>query len=208
MLTALVLASLLVSGDPDGVVATAPKGTGAVVVGAVAPTAEAQPDAALAGQVTARQLSTAEQIDRWISAPGRDLAPFADSMGPGDDRRMHGFVSGSIGTDDYSSVSVGVSLPVGENGRLDLSYSQTKNGYGYGYDGYGYGDRFGDLGGPVYDYPGYAYGVSPFGRRSGWIEPVHGAAPGRSISLGYRSHEDRERDRERTRRDGTAPRRD
>lgn len=184
MLTALVLASLITTGDPDGVVTTAPNGTGAVVVGAVAPTPEARPDAALAGQVTAQQLTTAEQIDRWISAPGRDVAPFADSMGPGDDRKMHGFVSGAIGTDDYSSVSVGVSLPVGENGRLDLSYSQTKNGWGY--PGYGYGD------------PGYGYGYGgPFGVR----EPFYGAGygygagfrSGRSMSLGFRWDEDKDR---------------
>ncbi|MBX9614094.1 MAG: hypothetical protein K2X25_00735 [Caulobacteraceae bacterium] len=188
MLTAVVLASLIASGDPDGVVSTAPKGTGAVAVGAVAPTAEARPDASQAGRVTTQDLTTAEQIDRWISAPGRDVAPFADSMGPGDDRRMHGFVSGSIGTDDYSSVSVGVSLPIGENGRLDLSYSQTKNGWGY--PGYGYGE------------PGYGYGYGgPFGVR----DPFYGAGygygvrsgvgyrSGRSMSLGFRWDEDKDR---------------
>lgn len=199
MLIALALMSLITAGDPDGVVTTAPKGPGAVIVGAVAPTADARPDAAGAGLVTAQDLTTEEQIDRWLSARTPEAEPFAADIGPGDDRRMHGFVSGSIGTNDYSSTAVGVSLPIGERGRLDLSYSQTRNGYGYGY---GY-DGFPAYGYPAYGYPGYAYGVSPFGR-SGWSDPAYGAASGRSISLGYRSREDRERDRP----DRTPPLRD
>ncbi len=149
MLIVLALAAAVVSEDPDGVVTTAPRGAGAVLVGAEAPTTEARPEAAQTTAVTPHNLTTQEQIDRWISARTPESAPFAEETGLEDDRRMHGFVSGSIGTNDYSSVSVGVSLPIGETGRLDMTYSQTKNGYGY--QGYGYGD---------YIYPG-DYGHSP-----------------------------------------------
>jgi len=138
MLTALALAAALTAGDPDGVVATAPVGVGAVPVGAEAPVS----DARFAGQstgVTPHNLTTQQQIDRWLAARETDGEPFADADGLGDDRRMHGFVSGSIGTNDFSQVAVGVSLPIGETGRLDLAYTQTRNGwFGYGpHDGIG-----------------------------------------------------------------------
>ncbi|MFC5344650.1 hypothetical protein ACETK8_08370 [Brevundimonas staleyi] len=151
MLIALALASVLVSDDPDGVVTTAPRGAGAVIVGAEAPTTEARPDASQVVTTTPHNLTTREQIDRWVSARTADSVPFAEDRGPQDDRQMHGFVSGSIGTNDYSQVAVGVSLPIGETGRLDMTYSQTKNGWlGYGYpgdyryglDGYGYGHGY------------------------------------------------------------------
>ena len=189
MLIALALAALLGSEDPDGVVTTARHGAGAVMLGAEAPTTEARPDAAQVVAVTPHNLTTAEQIDRWVAARAPESEPFADAAGPRDDSKMHGFVSGSIGTNDYSSVSVGVSLPIGENGRLDLAYSQTKNGYGYGYPGYGYG---------AYDYPGeYGYGGPGYGAR---LRP-HGAydsfygAPGRSrsMALGFSWNEDNDR---------------
>lgn len=192
MLIAIALAIMMTPADPDGVVTTAPRGAGAVMVGAVAPTSHARPDAALAGQVTPQDLTTDQQIDRWLSARSRDVEPFAEDIGPGDDRQMQGFVSVSIGTNDYSSVAVGVSLPIGESGRLDLSYSQTKNGFGYGY-GYGYpGDDYG------YGYPGgYGYGpgyhARPFG---GFRPPYEASQSGRSFSLGYRRDEDKDgRDR-------------
>ncbi|WP_269513883.1 hypothetical protein [Brevundimonas subvibrioides] len=149
MLILLVLTSLAIASDPDGVVSTAPQGADSVVVGAVAPTTDARPDASLIAP-TIQSLTTAEQIDRWIAARPAPDAPFASDREPADDRKMHGFVSGAVGTGDFSAVSVGVSLPIGEKGRLDLSFSQTRNGYGgygygYGYPGYGYG------------YPGFAY---------------------------------------------------
>jgi len=139
MLIALGLAAALTAGDPDGVVATAPVGVGAVPVGAEAPVSDAR-FAGQAAEVTPHTLTTQQQIDRWLAARATDVEPFAEVDGPGDDRRMHGFVSGSIGTNDFSQVAVGVSLPIGETGRLDLAYSQTRNGgYGYGpYDGYGH----------------------------------------------------------------------
>lgn len=204
MLIAIAAAALIASGaeepnDPDGVVTTAPAGAGSVLVGAVAPTSDARPDVAIASRVTTQDLTTQEQIDRWISARS-DVEPFADE--PEDDRRMHGFASVGIGTNDYSSVAVGVSLPIGENGRVDLSYSQTKNdyGYGYGYPGYGYG------------YPGYGYGPAGYGvgpgdygyglgyhaRPFGAGSALRGSA-GRSFGLGFHWEEDKGRDDRRIR---------
>ncbi len=203
MLIALALAALITPVDPDGVVTTAPRGMGAVMVGAVAPTSDARPDAALASQVTSQDLTTDQQIERWLSARARDVEPFADDIGPGDDRQMHGFVSGSIGTNDYSSVAVGVSLPIGESGRLDLSYSQTKNGFGYGYGYPGFGDGYPGYGyghaGSGIVYPGYGAQPRPFGA----YDPVYGgrARSGRSIALGFNWDEDKDR------RDRGAPRR-
>lgn len=200
MLTAIAAAALIASGaaepsDPDGVVATAPAGTGAVLVGAVAPTPDAQPDAATAARVTPQTLTTQEQIDRWISARS-DAEPFADESV--DDRQVHGFASVGIGTNDYSSFAVGVSVPVGENGRVDLSYSETKNdygypGYGYGYPGYGYGPAgYGAYPGD-YGY-GLAYHARPFGAGA-----FNGQGRSRSMSLGFRWDEDKDRDDRRIR---------
>lgn len=137
MLALLIVASLLTDHDPDGVVATAPKGADSVVVGAVAPTTDARPDASMIDPMP-QALSTAEQIDRWIGARTVGSTPFQE-RGPIDDRKMHGFASGAVGTGDFSAVTVGVSLPIGETGRIAFSFSQSRNGYGpYGYDGYGY----------------------------------------------------------------------
>lgn len=137
MLTLVLLTSLLTVSDPDGVVSTAPRGADSVVVGAVAPTTDARPDASMITPMP-QSLTTAEQIDRWVGARTAANAPFASDRGPVDDRKMHGFASGAVGTGDFSAVAVGVSLPIGDNGRLDLSFSQSRNGYG-GYGGYGYG---------------------------------------------------------------------
>jgi hypothetical protein len=86
-------------------------------------------------------------------------------------------------------VSVGVSLPIGENGRLDLAYSQTKNGYGY--PGYGYG---------AYGYPGeYSYGDVGYGYGSrsqpyGVYDSLYGAqGRSRSMSIGFSWDEDKGR---------------
>ena len=187
MLIALALAAVLSPVDPDGVVTTAPRGTGAVVVGAEAPTTDARPDASQVVTATPHNLTTQEQIDRWVSARATDTTPFAAERGPQDDREMHGFVSGSIGTNDYSSVSVGVSMPVGENGRLDLAYTQTKNGYGY--PGYGYG-AYGDPGGYGYGSSAYGARVRPFG---GYDASYGGQGRSRSLSLGFSWDEDKGR---------------
>lgn len=191
MLIALALAAVLSPGDPDGVVTTAPRGAGAVIVGAEAPTTDARPDAAQVVTATPHNLTTREQIDRWVSARDAESAPFAEDRGPRDDREMHGFVSGSIGTNDYSAVSVGVSLPVGENGRLDLAYSETKNGYGY--PGYGYG-AYGYPGDHGYGGIGYPTRVRPY---AGYDSLYGGQGRSRSLSVGFSWDEDNGR-RERT----------
>lgn len=190
MLIALALAALIVPDDPDAVVTTAPRGTGAVIVGAEAPTTDAEPSAAQVVTVTPHNLTTQEQIDRWISARATDSEPFAANRGPlADDRQMHGYVSGAIGTDNYNSVAVGVSLPIGETGRVDLQYSQTKNGWPV--DAYG---RIGDYG---YGYGGYGYGYGYGARPIGGFDPVYGvrSRSNRSVSLGFSLEDDARRER-------------
>lgn len=167
----VALAALAVS-DPDGVVTTAPDGsTGAVLVGAEAPVAPEVP--AVGSQaMTPHGLSTDEQIDRWIAQRAETGAAQdggSSSWLERDDREIHGEVSAAIGTGDFSAYSASVSLPLGENGRLNLSYSQSKNDYGYGYGGsYGYGYGPGGFGpggfgatGRGHGY-GYGYGAPVF----------------------------------------------
>ena len=191
MLIALALAAILAPEDPDGVVTTAPRGAGAVIVGAEAPTTDARPEAAQVVAVAPHNLTTREQIDRWVAARAPESEPFAEASGPQDDRKMHGFVSGSIGTNDYSSVSVGVSVPIGENGRLDLAYSQTKNGYGYpgyGYGAYGYPGEYG------YGDVGYGYGYGSRSRPYGVYDSLYGSqGRSRSMSIGFSWDEDKGR---------------
>lgn len=180
MLSSLVVAAaMIIVGDPDGVVSTAPTGTGSVLVGAVAPTATDVPS--VWGQaITPHGLSTDEQIDRWLSQRTEPDRPFADEGGPWaeDDREMHGEVSAAIGTGDFSAYSAAVSIPIGENGRISLSYSQSKNGYGYGsrygYEPGGFGPGgFGLTGrGHV---PGYGQGLG-----SSSVLDGGGVYPGRS----------------------------
>ncbi len=154
MLTALIaLAVLTGSGDPEAVIATAPTGVQSVAADAVAPVVEA-PSVSLQA-ISPHGLSTAEQIDRWVGERAVSERPFGDSTRDPfafrDDRKVHGEVTAGIGTNDYSSYGARVSIPFGETGRVDLSYSQTKNapwGYGYGYPGaYGYGHRARPFGG-------------------------------------------------------------
>ncbi|MEQ7156249.1 hypothetical protein [Brevundimonas aurifodinae] len=204
MLIALGLAAALTASDPD-LIATAPAGTGSVIVGAEAPVADAVPDPQSTA-ITPHNLTTQQQIDRWLSARTAETEPFADDGSPVDDRRMHGYVSGSIGSNDFSAVEVGVSLPVGENGRIDLTYQQVRNGhglygygYGYGYGGYGYGyggglygDRRGqgydDLDGPPLNAPNSFFGP-------GWSHAGRDRSrePRTSIGLSYQSGSDRKR---------------
>jgi len=157
----LLIVAMLSATDPDGVIATAPQGRQAIVAGAEAPVALASPSvttsAAVQGLVPvdapAHGLSSAQQIDRWIAqgAPASDDAR-SDPWAMPDDRKIHGQVSAAIGTSDYSAWSAAVSIPVGENGRVDLSYSESRNdpyaygAYGYGYGDYGYGAPFGQRG--------------------------------------------------------------
>lgn len=147
---ALILAAALFEPGQDGIVATAPATAVDLSVTArpVAPsTAGAAQDAVPHG------LTTDEQIDRWIAARSTADKPWAEAANaPADDRKMHGEVSVSVGTGGYRDYGVAVSLPLGENGRLDVSYRQVENGFGY--NGYGYG-RGHD---PLYlDDSGYAF---------------------------------------------------
>lgn len=152
LITALLMAGALTAGDPDGVVATAPATT--VDLGATSkPVAPSVEGATQAG--VPHNLTTDEQIDRWIAARTVDDRPFDRARGePLDDGLPHGEVSISVGTDGYRDYGAAVSLPIGENGRLSLSYRQTENGYPYGGYGYGYGPSYG---GAAFDDSGYVF---------------------------------------------------
>jgi hypothetical protein len=152
---ALILTAALLASDPDGVVVTAPATT--VDLSAVAQPVAASTEGATQDAVP-HGLSTDEQIDRWIAARSTADKPWAEAANEtADDRKPHGEVSVSIGTGGYRDYGVAVSLPVGEHGRLDLSYRQVENGYPYAY--YGSGPEH-----PYYDDSGYAFpGYQPEG---------------------------------------------
>ncbi|RZJ74134.1 MAG: hypothetical protein EON88_37900 [Brevundimonas sp.] len=148
----MMLAFAMTLALTDEVVSTAPRDS-AVAEAMVAP-AEAVGATPTASDAQPHNLTTAEQIDRWIAARNSDRPTFIETAErPVDDRKMHGWVEAGIGTGGYRTYGAAVSLPIGENARLGLSYSESKNDYGYGYyDGYGRGG------------PGYGYGyASPFG---------------------------------------------
>lgn len=149
LLMSVVLTSPSTSGDPagpqDGVVATAPA-TPVMLDPAASPTPPASsPQTAVDG------LTTDEQIARWLSARAVEPTPYGGAPLWRDDRKPHGEVSIGVGTGGYRDYGVAMSLPIGESGRLDLSYRQAENGYpyGYGYDGHGYeGYGYDGYGGP------------------------------------------------------------
>lgn len=151
---ALMMAAALVASEPDGIVATAP----ATGVDLEATTLPSAPSTAGATQeAVPHGLSTDQQIERWMAARAPAATPWAERAGgPAPDREMHGEVSFGIGTGGYRDYGAAVSLPLGEHGRLDISYRQVENGYGPGYGGYGYGRHdplyFNDSG---YAFPGY-----------------------------------------------------
>jgi hypothetical protein len=131
--SALMMVALLGAGDPDGIVRTAPNTTVSLDANAVAPVA---PSVAGATQDAAPHgLSTDQQIDRWLESRNPDAVPFAqsdDAMQP--ERRMHSEFTASVGTGGYRDYGAAVSVPIGENGWLGLSYRQTENDYrGWGY---------------------------------------------------------------------------
>lgn len=167
MTTLMMAASLAVSpavGDePDGVISTAPQTTVSLDAAETAPTAPSVQGAAQQAS-EAHGMTTDEQIDRWIAARSPDEKPYAsDTLRLMDDRKMHSEVEVGFGTGGYRSYGAAVSLPIGENGRLNLSYRQVENGYGYGYPygGYGgYGQSYG-LGRNYFDDIAYA----PYGRQ-------------------------------------------
>jgi hypothetical protein len=175
MLTVSLFAavSLIAGGDPDGVVATAPKTT-VELYATERPEAASPAAAALAA--APHGLTTDQQISRWIDDRSPGTLPFAEGAGSGpvDDRQMHSQFSVGVGTGGYRDYGVAVSLPLGETGRLNLSYRQVENGYpvfgygnGYGYPAYGYGY------GHYTDY-GYAPRMAP--RAGGGADEKAGSA--------------------------------
>lgn len=156
MITALALSALLsasagtVANDPDGLVATARRGGPGAPPTVTAPISAESPNAAGLQDLAPHGMSTDEQIAAWIAA--RDpQAPIYREDAPRDDRKMHGEFDVAVGTGGYRRYGAAASLPIGTNGRLDLSYSQTENGYpGYLYDPYYFG------GGAAFD-SGYIY---------------------------------------------------
>jgi hypothetical protein len=176
--SALMMAATLVGGDlhdPDGVVATAPE-TPVALDATYAPTTPTLDGAVQ--QIAPHGLSTDQQIDRWLESRDPDNTPYADTAmaygEPRDDREMHGEFSTTIGTGGYRDYGAAVSLPLGENGRLNLSYRQTENGYpGYGY---GYGSGYG-LGHNYWNDSGYVFpGRSEPG--AAWEYEMRVARPG------------------------------
>lgn len=155
LITALLMAAAM-TGDPDGVVGTAP----ATHVDLGATAQPAAPSVAGATQASVpHNLSTDEQIDRWIATRSIADKPYTgDRAEPLDDGKPHGEVSVSIGTGGYRDYGVAVSGPIGENGRYSLSYRHVENGYPYGAYGYGhgYGGGYG-YGGAAFDDSGYAF---------------------------------------------------
>ena len=147
LLTALAAAPM--PSDPDTVVATAPATT--VVLDATA-----APVAPPVGgpQTAPHGLDTDQQIAQWLAARTPITDRGEESQVWRDDRKPHGEVSVGVGTHGYRDYAAAVSLPLGERGRLDLSFRQTENGYPhrYGY-GAGYDPYFGDSG---YAFPGEA----------------------------------------------------
>lgn len=152
MLSVLLVAAGLISEEP-AVVSTAPRDRADALLLQGEATAPAMDAEAPRATVTLQDLTTAEQIDRWIAARDPSARPFADegAPGPAETRRVHGEVSAAIGTGGYNAVDAAVTIPLGETGFVHLRYGQSRNGYGY----YGHGP---DGWGP--------YGLSPYD--SGW----------------------------------------
>ena len=168
MIELAAAAMLLANMDPEGVVATAPRGDQAVPTATAAMLAASTTDASPSTTVQSAAphgLSTDEQIARWIgerTAETSSRAP-ADPWAESEPRKMHGEFSVGMGTGGYQDYSAAVSLPLGETGTLNLMVSQTKNspwGYGYGY-GSAWGHPYGAYGRP--------FGVvEPFGYEGGY----------------------------------------
>lgn len=126
---ALMMAVALLAGEPDEVVATAP----ATLVDLNATRLPSAPSTVGAAQsAVPHGLSTDQQIDRWVASRSTADKSWSDraSEAP-DDRKMHGQVSVGVGTGGYRDYGAAVSLPLGENGRMDIRFRQVENGYGY-----------------------------------------------------------------------------
>jgi len=147
---ALMMAAALGAAEPDGVVATA-RPTGVDLNVTAQPLAPST--AGATQEAVPHGLSTDQQIDRWVAARSVSDSPWAETAGgPADDRKMHGEVSFGIGTGGYRDHGAAVSLPLGESGRLDISYRQVQNGYSFGYGDHG--RRYDPL---YFDDSGYAF---------------------------------------------------
>lgn len=165
LITALLMTGVLAGGpldepggDQDSVVATAPA-TSVALDATAGPVAPAVGGASQSADQSAgpHGLDTDEQIARWLSARAPVETRSGDSEFWRDDRQPHGEVSLGIGTGGYRDYGAAVSLPIGENGRLDISVRQVENGfpYRYGYGGYGYGR--GDAYDPYFADSGYVF---------------------------------------------------
>jgi hypothetical protein len=178
--TLMAGAALVASvGDPDGVVTTAPSNA-PTLAQEMAAVPEAALTAPTAQDAAPHGMTTEQQIQHWISSrtPGASFDESAE-VGPPTERKMHGMVEAGIGTGGYRSYGAAVSMPVGENGRLDLAYREGRNEpYGYGYGG-GYGLRGPGL------YPSY----------SGWGGRGYGAdTTTKSMSMGFSWSKNRDDD--------------
>lgn len=138
MIISLLALSLALAQDASQVVVTAPA-TALPPADAPAPAAVEAPAVTLASTL-AHDLTTDQQIARWIEDRRADgPVPFEDAR-PAADRRLHGEVIAGIGTHGYRDGGVRLSVPIGDGGRLDLSYRRTENGlWSYGPDDWRYG---------------------------------------------------------------------
>ncbi|HZV85575.1 MAG TPA: hypothetical protein VFF48_11375, partial [Brevundimonas sp.] len=130
LLTALMMTAALSGPEPDGVVTTAPK-TRVSLEAAAAPAAPTVAGAAQAG--VPHNLTTDQQIERWVAPLAGDSRDLSNGPGVRWDGRPHGEVSVTLGTDGYRDYGAYVTGPLGENGQFSLSYRQVENGYGYRY---------------------------------------------------------------------------
>ncbi len=145
MLITLMAAAAVVTSDPDAAVATAPRTPVAlgVAAGPVPPPVERA-----AQEAAPHGLSTDQQIERWLASRAPVARTWTEGP-PGEDREPLGEFSVTVGTGGYRDYGAAVSLPIGEDGRLDLSFRQVENGY--------YGYRYGEWGDPRLDDAGYAF---------------------------------------------------
>lgn len=192
MIELAAAAMMLANMDPEGVVATAPRGDQAVPTATAAMLAQSTTDASPSTTVQSAAphgLSTDEQIARWIgerTAETASNAP-ADPWAESEPRKMHGEFSVGFGTGGYEDYAAAVSLPLGETGTLNLSVSQTKNspwGYGYG-SPWGYGGPYGGYARPfgVMEPPGFE-GAYFRGRPYAPLQVRPGTAQGTTKSAG------------------------
>lgn len=142
-----LLAALAASGalagaqDPDGVIATGARET--LPIPTESELSVPASPVTTTQDITPHGLSTDEQIARWISARTAETAELpGDPWERREERRMRGEVSVGVGTGGYRDYSAAVSMPLGENGQLNLSVSQTKNAP-YLYEPYGYSPYYG-----------------------------------------------------------------